>query len=206
MAVKEAPQRTARAASTSRYRKLDPEKALTLAKAGMSDADIAKHQGVQRTTVWRFLQQRQEELTALNIYKEHRADYLTALHGEAVSLQKRIIATFDDAVLLALKPSEKTGLLMALNATAGTVFDKERLERGESTSNVAIIGKIMGAAIDSAFKPAKAIDIPASSGPSLGPLPEGSSAEPAPAGDSTGENAGVRGDAAIAVEIRPHAQ
>lgn len=194
------------AQGTRRARSLDRDKALAMARAGVPPQDIAQHQGVARTTVWRFLQTHKDELTNLNIYKANRADYMAALHGEAVSLQKRIIATFDDGVLSALKPSEKTGLLMALNATAGTVFDKERMERGESTSNVAIIGKIMLSAIDSAFKPGKAVDITASSGPSLGPLPEDSSAGPAPAGDSTGEKAGAGGNSAIDVEIRPHAQ
>jgi len=171
MAVKEAPQRTARAASTSRYRKLDPEKALTLAKAGMSDADIAKHQGVQRTTVWRFLQEHRNELTNLNIYKSHRADLLAGLQGDCLSLQKRILATFDDGVLAALKPSEKTGLLMALNATHGTTFDKERLERGESTSNVSMIAKIMAPAMDAAFSGTQAVDKTHSQTPSLGVSP-----------------------------------
>jgi hypothetical protein len=133
-------------------RKLDDQKVLALARAGVPAVDIAKHQGVQRTTVWRFLQQHKESISRVEIFKANRADLLADLQGDAMDLQKRIIATFDDGMLSALKPGEKTGLLMALNATHGTTFDKERLERGQSTQNVSLIGKMMGSALDSAHK------------------------------------------------------
>jgi hypothetical protein len=107
---------------------------------------------VQRTTVWRFLQQHKESISRVEIFKANRADLLAGLQGDAMDLQKRIIATFDDGMLSALKPGEKTGLLMALNATSGTTFDKERLERGQSTQNVSLISKMMGSALDSAHK------------------------------------------------------
>ena len=136
-------------------RKLDDEKVLALARAGVPAVDIAKHQGVERTTVWRFLQQHKDDLKSVDIYKANRADMLACLQGETLSLQKRIIASFDDGVLSALKPTEKTGLLMALNATHGTTFDKERLERGQSTQNVSLIGKMMGEAFGSVHKEGK---------------------------------------------------
>ena len=41
------------------------------------------------------------------------------------------------------KPHEKGSLLHALNIQAGTLYDKERLERGQSTQNLSIFGKLI---------------------------------------------------------------
>jgi len=133
-------------------RKLDRAKVLDLHEKGMSDGEIATHQGVARSTVWRFLQQTKPERQALEYFKAHRADVLARLHAKSLDVQERIIDTLDDAVIKALTPSQKTGLLMSLNAQSGTTFDKERLERGKSTMNVSTLGRILGAAFGSAHK------------------------------------------------------
>lgn len=41
---------------------------------------------------------------------------------------------------------------MALNATTGTSFDKERLERGESTQNHSIVSTMVDARVGSLYK------------------------------------------------------
>ena len=133
-------------------RKLDPGTVERLAAAGLGPVDIAKHQGVDRVTVWRYLHDHKLETKHIETFKAYRADLLAGLQSDSLSLQKRILATFDDGILSVLKPGEKTGLLMALNATSGTTFDKERLERGQSTQNVSLISKMMGSALDSAHK------------------------------------------------------
>jgi hypothetical protein len=138
------------------YRKVDPDAIRRLADAGLGTVDIAQHQGVERTTVWRYLQQHRIEQKNIQTFKEHRADLLAGLQSDALSLQKRVLATFDDGVLQALKPGEKTGLLMALNATHGTTFDKERLERGESTQNISTISRMIDNRVSSAHKPGEA--------------------------------------------------
>ena len=135
------------------YRKVDPAVVKRLAAAGLGAADIAKHQGVAHVTAWRFLQQHKLEQKNIDTFKANRADLLAGLQGDALALQKRILATFDDGVLGVMKPSEKTGLLMALNATHGTTFDKERLERGESTQNISTISRMIDNRVSSAHKP-----------------------------------------------------
>jgi len=188
-------QRTSRAPLKRKPRKLDSEKVLTLARAGMSDGDIAKHQGVQRTTVWRFLEAHRAEISSINIYKSHRADLLAGLQGDCLDLQKRIVASIDDGVLAALKPSEKTGLLMALNATHGTIYDKERLERGQSTANVGLVAKIMAPALSAAFSGPQAVDNAQGQTPSLGVSPSAEPSHPVSSENSGQEEAGVRGEA-----------
>lgn len=135
------------------YRKVDPDAVKRLAAAGLGPVDIAKHQGVSRVTAWRFLEQHKLEQKNIDTFKAHRADLLAGLQSDALSLQKRILSTFDDGVLSVLKPGEKTGLLMALNATHGTTFDKERLERGESTQNISTISRMIDNRVQEIHKP-----------------------------------------------------
>ena len=132
--------------------KIDRQKVEFLASQGLTTKDIAQHQGVAPSTIFRFLQRIQPERQAVTEFKQGRADVLADLHARAVDVQMRIIDGLDDGVLAALTASQKSGLLLALNATAGTVYDKERLERGQSTSNVSLISRMMGSALDSVGK------------------------------------------------------
>ena len=133
-------------------RKIDRKKVLDMHQRGFSNPEIAQHEGVATTTVWRFLQQTKPERQALEYFKAHRADVLARLHAKSLDVQERIIDTLDDAVIKALTPSQKSGLLMSLNAQSGTTFDKERLERGKSTMNVSTLSRILGVAFDGAHK------------------------------------------------------
>jgi transposase len=134
----QSPQRTQRKA-----RKLDRAKVLELSEQGLSTTDIAKHQGVAPSTVFRFLQQTEPERLALEAFKKERGDVFARLSAKSLDLQEKIVDTFDDALLTALTPSQKSGLLMTLNAQHGTLYDKERLERNLSTANVGVLGKII---------------------------------------------------------------
>lgn len=127
-------------------RKLDRAKVVALAEQGMSTADIAQHQGVAPSTVFRFLQQTKPERQALEVFKKERGDVFARLAAKSLDLQERVLDTYDNRLIAALKPHEKGSLLHALNIQAGTLYDKERLERGKSTENVSILGKLITAA------------------------------------------------------------
>jgi IS30 family transposase len=144
------PERTQRKA-----RKLDRAKVIELAEQGLSTADIAKHQGVAPSTVFRFLQQTEPERLALEAFKQRRADVFDRLSAKSLDAQERIIDTLDDALIGALTPTQKSGLLMTLNVQAGTLFDKRRLEEGKSTENVGILGKLILQSEQELGKPAK---------------------------------------------------
>lgn len=140
-------------------RKFDPNKVKQLAALGVSDPDIAKHQGVSQPSIWRFLSKTRQDYQRIKQFKEHRADLLAALQGQCHDVQTRILQTLDDGVIATLKTSEKTGLLMALNATAGTMFDKERLERGQSTSNQSIITSMLNSTVKALYQPVPAVPV-----------------------------------------------
>ena len=127
-------------------RKINRAKVMDLADQGMSTADIAQHQGVAPSTVFRFLQRTKPEREALEVFKKERGDVFANLAAKSLALQERIVDTFDESVVKTLKPHEKGSLLHALNIQAGTLYDKERLERNLSTANVGILGKLIMAA------------------------------------------------------------
>lgn len=124
-------------------RKLNDEKVLAMAKAGVPAADIARHQGVDPSTIHRFLQAHKQILTDVDIYKAQRADIHAGIQLKALDVQERILATITDGVLEAAKLTEKAMLLNSLNNVFGTCFDKERLERGESTSNISVLSRVI---------------------------------------------------------------
>jgi len=137
-------------------RKLDRAKVAELAEQGMSTADIAQHQGVAPSTVFRFLQQSTPERHALETFKKERGDVFARLAMKSLDLQEQIMDTLDHQVLAALKPSEKNGLMQTLGVSAAILFDKERLQTGKTTANVGILTKLIVAAEAGLGVPAKA--------------------------------------------------
>ena len=100
------PQRIQRSA-----RKLDRKKAKALYEAGTPIPVIAKAQGVASTTVWRFLASTDAERQAVKQYVSNRAEAFQTLQAKGLDLQNRIIDSFSNGLLDALKPHEKTNLL-----------------------------------------------------------------------------------------------
>src|SRR4029077_5065139 len=143
-------------------RKLDRAKVIELAEQGLKTVDIAKHQGVAPSTIFRFLQHTEPDRQALEVFKKDRGDVFARLSMKSLGLQDKILETFDERIIAALKPHEKGSLLHALNIQAGTLYDKERLERGQSTQNLSILGKLITAAEASLGTPKTMPEIPES--------------------------------------------
>lgn len=157
----------AESAPVRKYKSLNKAKALEQAKRGLNNSEIARLQGVDQSTVWQFLNRTKPERQALQDFKTGRADAFAMFQGKCLNLQQKILdSLLVDGVLAPLKPSEKTGLLMALNASAGTSFDKERLERGQSTSNHSVMSTMLGEVVKGMYvggKPASGSPLPSNS-------------------------------------------
>jgi hypothetical protein len=88
-------------------------------------------------------------------FKRGRADVLARLQAKSLMTQELILdALAKDGVVDALTPHQKGTLLYSLNALAGTLYDKERLEVGKSTANVSSLGEIMRQAFQDLANPA----------------------------------------------------
>ncbi len=138
-------------------RKLDRRKAIELHAKGLSTQEIAQHQGVAPSTVWRFLERTKPEQQALERFKSVRADEMANLQGKAVQVQHLALDRMraelsDDAIANALSPSQKAGYLNAATIAGGTAFDKERLERGESTQNISTLSRMIDDRVGSIYK------------------------------------------------------
>ena len=137
------PQRTAR--------KLDRKKVQELARQGMSTGDIAKHQGVNRSTVFRYLDSLNVNTRQLKQFQARRADVLMQVQAKSTAVQDLVLDRLradleDEDVVKALTPTAKIQYLNAATMTGGVAYDKERLERGQSTENVGVLVKILAGA------------------------------------------------------------
>lgn len=136
-------------------RKLDQKKVLDMHARGFSTSEIAQQQAVAHSTVWRFLERMKPEIGAVEEFKKTRADVLARIQAKSLDAQERIIDSLDEGLVAALTPSQKSSLLIALNAQHGTAFDKERLERGQSTQNHSLVTQILQSAVRDIYKPVR---------------------------------------------------
>ncbi len=133
--------------------KLDTEKVDELHSKGVGLTDIARSQGVAKSTVWRYLASIDAEKVEIERYRTDRAEVFTKLQAQSLELQSMIMQSLvSDGILVELTPHQKTGMLAVLSAQHGTLYDKERLEKGQSTSNVSMVHRMMSEAFDRAGK------------------------------------------------------
>jgi len=156
-------------------RKLNEKRVLQLAEQGFSTYEIAKTQGVNQSSVHRFLTQYQVEKKQTEAYKVDRANLLSYTGSKFHSLVTRIADELqrdaDNGVLAALTPENKGKLARDLSVVQGVIFDKERLENNLSTANVGLVAKIMAPALSAAFSGPQAVDNAQGQTPSLGVSP-----------------------------------
>ncbi|BDQ33585.1 hypothetical protein [Pseudodesulfovibrio portus] len=116
--------------------KLDPGKTIELASKGLNNAEIAKVQGVHKSTVGRFLDKHKDELAAAEYFQENHSTFLTALQSSAASLRFDILAELRKRGVEGMTSHELKSLYHSLSVCQGVDFDKERLLSGHSTANV----------------------------------------------------------------------
>lgn len=116
--------------------KLDLERVAELRiKNGLSHREIGKMLGVDSSTVCRALKRlglESDDIDHTKCFKTYRADILA-------SRQLQILENLTDEKLA--KASARD-----LAIVFGTLYDKERLERGESTQNTSIFQHVIEAA------------------------------------------------------------
>lgn len=107
-----------------------------LLEQGYSNRQIAKQVGCTSRTIDRLVPQIVAEKQSISEYRTHRADVLADLQRKAHSVMRRVLDSFSDADLSEMTGTQRAGLLRDFSIMSGTMFDKERLERGQSTSNI----------------------------------------------------------------------
>jgi len=102
--------------------KIDVKKAVELRKSGLTYADIAKYFDCARSSVHAALKKYGLITERVKVFRENRADILS-------ELQERLLSSID---LASIKKSSMPARVLAV----AQLYDKERLERDLSTSNV----------------------------------------------------------------------
>lgn len=102
-----------------RPKKIDHGKTIALAKRGMSRSEIAKIQGCDKSNITRVLQRYGVIQRHMDNYTSHRASILAGL-------QDRILQSITHSDVQKTPASQRVVM-------AGILYDKERLERGQST-------------------------------------------------------------------------
>ncbi|MBW2003076.1 MAG: hypothetical protein JRI72_00465 [Deltaproteobacteria bacterium] len=94
-----------------------------VAVRGMSLSEASRHLGIAKSTLSKRLQHLNIQPNGLKKYKEHRAD---------------LLAYYQLQLLSALTPADIKKMSPVQRITCfGILYDKERLERGQSTENIA---------------------------------------------------------------------
>jgi len=107
-----------------------------MSQTNLSQAQIGELVGVHQSTVSRYIQSFDEKNQLLKKFKTHRADFYSDFQRQSLEIQIRVLEKLREQDFSALSPEAKTRMLRDLEVSKGISFDKERLERGESTANV----------------------------------------------------------------------
>jgi hypothetical protein len=106
----------------SRPKGIDHDLTIKMRKSGMSYNDIAKAQGCSRANIIQVLARYAINQEHVENFKKHRADILAGLQGR---------------LLQSITPADiKKAPLGSKVLAVAQLYDKERLERGQSTTNI----------------------------------------------------------------------
>ena len=125
----------------SRKRKINCKKVKALSDMGVIPSDIAREQGVSVSTITRYLQSIKAQTADIKNYSNNKADALCLdqLKSAAVVNIIRDNLLADPEGLLKQDLRLQKELVVAFQGAKTYDLNSERLERGQSTANVANI-------------------------------------------------------------------
>jgi hypothetical protein len=124
-----------------RKRKLDTTKVIQLYKQGVIPTDIAKQQGVAVSTVTRYLESIKPQLHSIQSYSSLKADALCLSQLKLQTISNTILDEWinDPEKLKSQDMRLQKEVLVAVQGAKSYEMEAERLERGLSTNNLAVI-------------------------------------------------------------------
>jgi len=126
-------ERTKRLEKVKRYRAL-----------GLSGQDIARILETSDNTIWPLLKQVDAERRNINKYIDKRSDVLAFVQGKSHANLSIILEQIEKALVSNEKIDwQKVELVQKLSLAAEAAYKAERLERGESTSNISVHSSIV---------------------------------------------------------------
>lgn len=120
--------------------------------AGHSQRQVAAKLGISHSSISEWLDTLDQEKQQISRYRANRADALSQIQGKALTLQAKILdGLLKDGLPIDANLSQKSTLMQSLNIIAGTAFDKERLETGKSSSNIALLQEMVNGQVTSLY-------------------------------------------------------
>lgn len=120
---------------------------------GKTTRELGEQYGVSHTTITRWLDQTDQAKHTVERFKQNRADILARIQSKSLVLQEQIVdELLKDGLANAYTPQQKQQLMFTLNTIHGTLFDKERLERGQSTANISTLSRLIDQSITTAHQ------------------------------------------------------
>lgn len=108
-----------------------------VSKGQITPTAAAREYECSRQQIYNILADFNIETSRVDAYKSNRADILADLGMRATGLLHKLVGRAGaEEVLDSLQPGQIGGLMAATTTLMGVAFDKERLERGQSTANV----------------------------------------------------------------------
>ncbi len=148
------PPATSRTRSSRTRTKLPVKTVTDLSSKGLDSVQIGKIVGAHPSTIRRFLDKIKPEYQAVAEFRSGRADVLATLQAKNLTIQERLLERLgEDGLLDTLTPSQISGLVFALNTQHGTLYDKERIETGQSTQNISVVSRMIDSAVQGIYKP-----------------------------------------------------
>jgi hypothetical protein len=116
-------------------RKIDLHQAVEDRLQGKSMTQIAQEQGVSKSAVSALFKRFGVQRTDVQAFQESRPDLLDSLQSKSLRFINDVLDTMTVKEIRAFTASQKMDALRTGNIVFGTLYDKSRLERGQSTSN-----------------------------------------------------------------------
>jgi len=113
----------------------------SLLDSGRSVEEAADAMGMCRKTVQDINKYFDADPKLVHHYRTNRAKILAKLQADELMLQAQIRESITPEEIKNMTPGQRVSWFNALTISHGTKYDKERIERGESTENVAVLVK-----------------------------------------------------------------
>ncbi len=111
-------------------------KAVALKEQGAQTVDIARALSCSRSTVKDMLKRVDQEAAQVKEYVSKRGDLLAQTQAMIANVEQMVLNSITEQDVNACTATQKATILAQLTTARAINFDKERLERGQSTSNI----------------------------------------------------------------------
>lgn len=111
----------------------------SLVDAGQSYRQVQKIIPISLGYITRIIKEFESDRELIEWYRKNRADILLKAQIDSMALQEAIRQSITEDDINSWTPDQKARWHHALTVDHGVKFDKERVEKGESTENVAVI-------------------------------------------------------------------